>query len=1303
MKAITSFSEWNPSEESTWIKGPWGFGITFGTTDFSEISKQQQKGKFHFLAKIPESNILTSNFYLGEPDIVLNSSQGPFLPNIFRAELVPKFNIFGSIASRNIILTMKFDSSSNSDGLFYITGSASGQSTTSEVPFMLPVDNTNIVDNILVSDHNTQLKFQGQNNIVIGSGSGFKQTIESNDLLFDIGSPGLIPTYLISKTKDASNNRIFSRPNTGLPPVYEQFNTAINDIDVIVQLDSIILETQSLSSRCLVICHGFPDGNRISLLTVKHQFDNPNGSSFNREDIPSSITIISNPTNIFLITNNTQTNYSILIKNSTQAQYLTKVSGQWTSEVTNQHNTEFLKMDQSIILKKDSNNNLSIYKSNNVDSILINTITTHLNEINNFISNYPNPTYAIRKIICVDQNNITSLNTKPKVVILVESVSKAITNLLLFNVDFPDLPISPSVGKWNMETGFIDRYPSSFDGYLLLIVKSDTEEDVDGNITLKVKTINKSEINSFTSPNDFELKYNKNIHNITFNHLFSGAGRVAAHRFGLSPFKFPTIQELKDDYNLKFPDDFNYYSFLGNTYDVGITSEIKDLNGDVGSKLPKNLKFYKNFINNSNIVDVIKYRTSNNVDPIIINSTNNSVIFNPNYPIDTQVIEKNTIILMSIGNSKKIDNPFIWFESNSWGLIGIRQEGNIFTNGARMLELDHYNNQSLWMGIFPDVIKVEDTQEKSFNDLAPSIWNFDKLNSVEMGDYLEDEEETEECGLLWEHTVLEHDPDPSVVTDATLRAAIVATGLPWRVQDTATGIEMVLIPPGTFNMGCSSSQSFGCFSQENPVHQVTLTNAFYMGRGEVTQAQWQASMGSNPSQFQSASAQVPLAQVPQRPVERVSWNMIQGFLSQTGMRLPTEAEWEYAFRAGTTTAFHGYAGQLSGTNDDDLLGNIAWFIDNSNSQTRPVGGKLGNGFGLHDMAGNVEEWVNDRFGGYSAAAQTNPQGPSSGSFRVTRGGMWVFSSLQCRASQRNGNFNPDFSNHTVGFRVVKDVVRTPAWATLLEARPDPSVVTDATLRAAIVATGLAWRVKDTATGIEMVLIPPGTFNMGCSSSQSFGCISSENPVHQVTLTNAFYLGRYEVTQAQWQARMGSNPSNFQSASPQVPLAQVSQRPVENVSWNTIQPFLSQTGMRLPTEAEWEYAYRAGTTTAFHGYTGQLSGTNDDGLLGNIAWYCQGSCSDFPNETRPVGGKLGNGFGLHDMSGNVWEWVNDWYSDYSVGAQTNPQGPSSGTFRVMRGGSWFFFSNFCRASLRVNGFPDASLGYVGFRVARNACN
>jgi formylglycine-generating enzyme required for sulfatase activity len=277
----------------------------------------------------------------------------------------------------------------------------------------------------------------------------------------------------------------------------------------------------------------------------------------------------------------------------------------------------------------------------------------------------------------------------------------------------------------------------------------------------------------------------------------------------------------------------------------------------------------------------------------------------------------------------------------------------------------------------------------------------------------------------------------------------------------------------------------------------------------------------------------------------------------------------------------------------------------------------------------------------------------------------------------------------------------PVWATVIEQAPNPLVVTDAALRASIASTGLPWRVRDIATQIEMVLIPPGTFQMGCSPSQQYVCGSHESPVHQVDLTRPFYMGRYEVTQAQWTARMGSNPSTFTGASAQVAIEQVPNRPVDSVSWNAIQGFLSATGMRLPTEAEWEYAYRAGTTTAFHSMPGYPSGTNDDNQLGTIAWIASNSAS----QTRPVGQKAGNGFGLHDMSGNVWEWVNDWYSGsyYSSSPSVNPPGPSAGAGRVLRGGSVinYYCPSAWRSSERL--YFDPSNGYFclnGFRVVRN---
>ena len=193
---------------------------------------------------------------------------------------------------------------------------------------------------------------------------------------------------------------------------------------------------------------------------------------------------------------------------------------------------------------------------------------------------------------------------------------------------------------------------------------------------------------------------------------------------------------------------------------------------------------------------------------------------------------------------------------------------------------------------------------------------------------------------------------------------------------------------------------------EKPVHRVTLTNNYYIGKYEVTQALWQAVMGSNPSCFKGDDL----------PVERVSWNDCQDFISKlnsiTGkrFRLPTEAEWEYAARGGKKS--RGY--QYSGSN---TLGDVAWYSDNSGSKTHAVGTKQPNELGIYDMAGNVDEWCQDRYGSYSSSPQTNPTGAASGSDRVTRGCDWFFLAWDCRTSCRGFRASGDRFNY-LGLRLV---------------------------------------------------------------------------------------------------------------------------------------------------------------------------------------------------------------------------------------------------------------------------------------------
>lgn len=223
----------------------------------------------------------------------------------------------------------------------------------------------------------------------------------------------------------------------------------------------------------------------------------------------------------------------------------------------------------------------------------------------------------------------------------------------------------------------------------------------------------------------------------------------------------------------------------------------------------------------------------------------------------------------------------------------------------------------------------------------------------------------------------------------------------------------------------------------------------------------------------------------------------------------------------------------------------------------------------------------------------------------------------------------------------------------------------------------------TVNGIKynMVWVEGGTFRMGATSEQGSE-ISDEKPVHSVTLSG-YYIGKTEVTQALWQAVMGSNPSYFEG----------DDLPVEQVSWDDCQEFIrklnSLTGQnfRLPTEAEWEFACRGGNNSRGYKY----SGSN---YIDNVAWY-DGNSGD---KTHPVATKSPNELGIYDMSGNVWEWCADWYGDYSSGRQTNPKGPYGGSFRVNRGGSWFNYARCCRSSLRDNYYPSYRINYLGLRLA-----
>ena len=217
---------------------------------------------------------------------------------------------------------------------------------------------------------------------------------------------------------------------------------------------------------------------------------------------------------------------------------------------------------------------------------------------------------------------------------------------------------------------------------------------------------------------------------------------------------------------------------------------------------------------------------------------------------------------------------------------------------------------------------------------------------------------------------------------------------------------------------------------------------------------------------------------------------------------------------------------------------------------------------------------------------------------------------------------------------------------------------------------------------EMVRVEGGTFTMGATAEQGSDVYDDEKPTHQVTLPS-YYIGKTEVTQALWQAVMGSNPSHFKG----------SNLPVEEVSWEDCKTFIRKlnalTGknFRMPTEAEWEFAARGGNKSRGYKYSGSNT-------LSDVAWYTDNSSST----THPVATKASNELGIYDMSGNVWEWCSDWYGSYSSSSQYNPTGPNSGSGRVLRGGSWDGHARYCRVSFRDGSLPTRRDYYLGLRLA-----
>jgi len=632
------------------------------------------------------------------------------------------------------------------------------------------------------------------------------------------------------------------------------------------------------------------------------------------------------------------------------------------------------------------------------------------------------------------------------------------------------------------------------------------------------------------------------------------------------------------------------------------------------------------------------------------------------------------------------------------------------------------------------------------------------------------------------------------------------------------------IPPGTFCMGSpggggstdcpDGTAELGRQDNEGPRHQVTLTRGFYMESTEVTQGQWLEHFENNPSVYTACGNDCPVDEA--NGWEAVAYvnalSVSQGLEpcytldgcdpSQAGTdiecanvavsdpdafgnaylcegyRLPTEAEWEYAYRAGTTTAF--YTGDITHSDREPLDTNldvIAWYGGNSGVSyepgddctgwysgstvcgTHPVGEKQPNEWGLYDMSGNLWEWVWGGFENYSSATVVDPQGASA-AVDTNRGGSFLNGASGPRASARYNRATGGRA-HILGFRSARTLFpshcedgETSGSETGLDCGGDCRPCRLAASCSVDRDCGSEHCSNEHCAPEGFAYIPAGTFCMGSpdgatecmgvTSPEELGRSGIETP-HQVTLTDGYFMQLTETTQSEWlQHFPDNNPSLFDDCGLDCPVDRVNwweavayvnalsvseglepcyalqgcdtdqagigiecSDVVISDSTASGNPYACE-GYRLPTEAEWEYAYRAGTTTAF--YHGDITNTEKtplDSGLDEIGWYggnaavlyddgfsCAGwfEGSDVCG-THKAADKRANDWGLFDMSGNVREWAWDWYESYPTDAVDDPLGGATGSWRVLRGGSVYSNASSCRAASRDFLSPTSRSGSI----------
>ncbi len=541
------------------------------------------------------------------------------------------------------------------------------------------------------------------------------------------------------------------------------------------------------------------------------------------------------------------------------------------------------------------------------------------------------------------------------------------------------------------------------------------------------------------------------------------------------------------------------------------------------------------------------------------------------------------------------------------------------------------------------------------------------------------------------------------------------------------------VPPGTFLMG-SPADEVDRDEDEGPLHEVTFSRGFWLFDTTATQDLWQAVMDDNPSRFPGH----------RRPVENVSWDDCQNFMQrlaslveQAKFQLPTEAQWEYACRAGTTTPFS--FGENIKAEQVNYDGNYPYSQGKTGvyrEETVEVGTLPPNRWGLYEMHGNVDEWCHDGLRDYTSQPMTDPFGPTEGVNRAVRGGSWLSDARIVRSAVRDA-FVPVDRSLDLGFRcaLVQEAgqpAEPEAWSKGREAEPRPGektrggasrisarlaeqpgirIATTPTVRLLtnrdelVVErfTNPSWasaigrdkyglwadftiepankaQVESGLVTQRMRWVPPGRFIMGSDDPED-SRLHDAMPAHEVILSLGFWLFETPVTQELWIAVVSKNPSHFAGG----------RQPVDSVSYLDCLYFLQELGKKfkglnwtLPSEAQWEYACRAGTETAY---------SLGDEISPDKASY------DSSDGTVDVGTFSPNNWGLYDMHGNVWEWCQDGLRDYTAEPAIDPLGSTDeGVARAVRGGGWSVSARIVRSACRDAFGPAVRISLLGFRCA-----